>query len=373
MLIWAARDLARHPWRHLATALTLFALALLLGGTQLVRLAFVETSAHLLAKAPAIVIRRAAPTGWVPIPITAAERAAAKVPGALTPHPRLWGLARIAGQTVVVMASPPAAEPARGRKGPAPGTVITGNGVAAVKTGDRLVFDGHPQRSLAVVGQLPAETAAAAHDLVLMHPDDARALLDIPPGHASDLAIEVFHETAIEALANDLAGAFPWPVQIRHRTTEVGRTLAGWERRATLATMIYAPALLALVALGLTSAVSSERASAQSGLLRALGWTGRDFMRLHLWRWAVVCLPSVGLGLASAYLVAFAPGVRWPGPLLFGWTATPPPFYLSAAGSAAVLLQAAALVALPYLAIVVLTGLRHSSSDPHMLMEEGLR
>jgi hypothetical protein len=121
----------------------------------------------------------------------------------------------------------------------------------------------------------------------------------------------------------------------------------------------------------MAGAASGYRGRAQIGLLRALGWTGKDFLRLSLWRWACVCLPAVGLGLAAAYGLIFAPGVRWPGPLLFGWTTAPVPFFLSSTGSALVLVQSATLVALPYLAIVVATGLRHTTCDPGSLLETG--
>jgi hypothetical protein len=374
MLVWAARDLGRHPWQNLATALTLFGLALLLGGTQLTYRAFVETSTHLLAKAPAIVVRRTAATGWVPLPVDAALRAVKRVPGALAPRPRLWGLARVAGQTVTVVADLTASEPASGRLEvkPHPGEAIVAGGLEALTADGRLVFDGHPDTVLKVVRRLPDKVAMASHDTVLLHPDDARRLLGIPPGYASDLGIDLFHEEAASALARDLSTAFPWPVQVSTREATAGRTAALWERRSTLATLAYIPAVLALAVLGLAGVVGSERGRAQIGLLRALGWTGRDFLRLCLWRWGCLCLPAVGLGLAAAYGLTFAPGVRWPGVLLLGWTAAPPPFYLSSTGSALVLVQSAAVVALPHLAIVVATGLRHTARDPGSLLEAGL-
>lgn len=377
MPVWAARDLGRHPWRTLATALTLFALALLLGGTQLVHQAIRDTTAHLLAGTPAIVVRRAAPTGWVSLPIHAALEAAAGVPGVLSPHARLWGHARVSGQTVTVMAIP---EPPDDTAGAGlfpdaahlrPGAVLVGGGVAPRLSGDTLIFDEQPQNAYTVLRRLPAKTAMAVHDTVLMHPEDARALLGIPPGSASDLAIEVFHVEEIDALSRHLAKAFPWPVQISTRTQAAGRLAAGQGRTAALATLAYAPALLALLVLGLAGAVGVERGRAQAGLLRALGWTGGDFLRLALWRWAWLSLPSVALGLAAAYTLTFSPGIRWMGPTLFGWTTPPPPLHLSSAGSALVLVQVAALVALPHLAIVVATGLRHTTTDPQALMEEG--
>jgi hypothetical protein len=373
MLVWAARDLGRHPWRNLATALTLFGLSLLLGGTQLLHQALVETSSHLLAEAPAIVVRRTGSIGWVPLPVEAALTAVQKVPGALSPHARLWGLARVAGQTVTVVGdqTSPAATPEWLGMRPQPGEAVVGSGLETLVTDGQLVFDTHPHSIFRVIQHLDAHVAMAAHDLVLLHPDDARTLLGIAPGHASDLAIDVFHAAAVEALARDLAAAFPWPVQVSTRKAAAGRTAAHWMRRSTLATLAYVPAILALLTLGLTGAVSHERGRTQTGLLRALGWTGRDFLRLSLWRWACLSLPAVGLGLAAAYEIIFAPGVSWPGPLLFGWTAPPPPFYLSSAGSTLVLVQAAALVALPHLAIVVATGLRHTTCDPGLLMETG--
>jgi hypothetical protein len=206
---------------------------------------------------------------------------------------------------------------------------------------------------------------------LFIHPEDARALLGIPQGHASDLAIDVFHEEAVVALARDLEAAFPWPVQVSTRKAAIGRSAAQGGRQATLATLAYGPAILALAVLGLASAAFGYRGRVQIGLLRALGWTGKDFLRLNLWRWACLCLPAVGLGLAVAYGLIFAPGVRWPGYLFFGWTATPTPFYLSSTGGALVLVQTATLVGLPHLAIVVATGLRHTTCDPGALIEAG--
>lgn len=377
MPVWAARDLGRHPWQTLATALTLFGLALLLGGTQLVHQAFRDTTTHLLAGAPAIVVRRAAPTGWVPLPIHPALEAAAGVPGVLSPHARLWGHARVSGQTVTVMAMLERSDDAAGAglfpdtADLLPGEVLAGGGLAPLLSGDTLIFDEQPQRAYTAVRRLSADTAMAVHDTVLMHPEDARALLGIPPGSASDLAIDVFHAEEIEALSRDLAKAFPWPVKISSRTKAAGRLAAGEERTATLATLAYAPALLALLVLGLAGAVGGERGRAQAGLLRALGWTGGDFLRLALWRWAWLSLPSVALGLAAAYTLTFSPGIRWMGPILFGWTTPPPPLHLSSAGSPLVLVQVAALVLLPHLAIVVATGLRHTTTDPQTLMEDG--
>jgi hypothetical protein len=374
MLVWAARDLGRHPWRSLATALTLFALALLLGGTQLLRHAFMETGSRLLSGAPAIVVRRAAPTGWAPLPIETALAAVAHVPGVLKPHARLWGLARVAGRTVAVMAelAPPEAASASHIPPLRPGEVAVGGGLGMLIDEGRLVFERDPQHAYTVVQWLPDEVAMAVHDTVLMHPDDARGLLGIPPGFASDLAIEVFHEAAVEALSRDLSAALPWPVQITSRATAMGRLGAEWSRSATLATAAYIPALLALAVLGLATAVGSERDRGRAGLLRALGWTGRDFLRLCLWRWACLNIPGVGLGLAAAYGLIFTPAGHWMGPFLFGWTAVPPALHLSSAGSAQGLLQTAALVSLPHLAVVVATGLRHAASDPQVLMEEAL-
>ena len=367
MLFWAARDLGRRPWRSLASALTLFTLALLLGGSQLIHQALVETSARMLAQAPAIVVRRAGPTGWSPLPIEAALEAVRSVPGALTPHVRLWGLAQASGRTVTVIA--PLTLPQDGPEGPplGPGEVALGSGLASLATQGRLVFDLQPRRAYRVRRILSAELALAVHDTVLMHPEDARVLLGIPPAAASDLAIEVFHEEAVGALCRDLSGAFPWPVQISSRTEALGRSAAEAARATTLVSLTYTPALLALVVLALAGAVEGEQGRAQAGLLRSLGWTGKDFLRLSLWRWACLALPALGLGLAAAYFLIFTPGIRWPGPLLFGWTAPPPAYALSSAGSALVLAQVAALVALPYLAIVVATGLRHATGDPQEL------
>jgi hypothetical protein len=50
-------------------------------------------------------------------------------------------------------------------------------------------------------------------------PDDARQLLGLAPGQASDLAVHLFRREEEQAILADLAAAFPWPVRITGRST----------------------------------------------------------------------------------------------------------------------------------------------------------
>jgi hypothetical protein len=170
-----------------------------------------------------------------------------KIPGALTPTPRLWGVVPgpegpvtvvaadgIIPENVLQWTESPVCRSGRGwpRRGPRPvGQPVT-PGLPNPITVD-------------VIDTFPADTSLATHDLVWTSPDDARQLLGLAPGQASDLAVHLFRQEEEQAILADLAAAFPWPVRITGRSSSALRHHTRAVRTGGIAMVAGIPALLA--------------------------------------------------------------------------------------------------------------------------------
>ena len=207
------------------------------------------------------------------------------------------------------------------------------------------------------------------HDVALLHAADARRLLDIEKGFASDLAVYVFHRQEAEAIIPDLAQAFPWPVQITNVNQAEGLIAGHVSRRAGLFYLGMIPAVLAMILLVISEVKGGLRRRYEAGLLKAFGWTTKDIVYLYMARATLIGLPSVATGLAIAFCLVFRPGISWPGYLLFGWEKNAPPLFLDPNGSMIIVVQILAGVFLPYLIANLWPAVTNAATDPMEMIE----
>jgi ABC-type lipoprotein release transport system permease subunit len=221
------------------------------------------------------------------------------------------------------------------------------------------------------VDRFPASTAALTASMVVLHPADAHALLRMPAGMATDLALWVFHDEEIPAILPDLTGAFPWPVQIETVTEARGRYAGAFSRRAGIAMVMLIPALLALALLTASAPVRFSGRAQEVGLLKALGWGTGDVVRFHLTRAGLAALPAVGAGLLLALAAPALPRFHLLGRLLLGIGSRPPVLYLTPGDRAAICGITALFVLLPYLLATLWSALHSATADPLDLLEGG--
>ncbi len=387
LMIWAVREVLRRPLEALLTGASLAALVLVAATALLLPRALSETAAFLLKDAPSLVVRRVTAGGWAPISLAPAVEAASGVPGVIGVQPRIWGTVNGPDGPVTVWAVDDGVPPGDAVVGP--GINLSSGQVDGVDLGGRGGQSGHPgetdtvadsafltlngaaSMTVRVVGRWPDRASPIAHDLVMLHPDDARRLLGVQAGYASDIAVTVFHEGEAEAVCPDLAAAFPWPVRITPRTDAMGRRLTMSGRWGGIAGMALLPALLGLSLLMVASVRQTMGQRRHIGLLKALGWTTPDIVRLQLYRALVAGFPAAALGMAAAHLLVFWPGTPWLGFLLPAWESRPPSLHLNPAGSLSVLLQVTALVLIPYLTAVLWPAIRLAAVDPEGFLRDG--
>jgi hypothetical protein len=255
-------------------------------------------------------------------------------------------------------------------------TALPGREEAVVGTdvkGDRaapfLTLTGQSTATLKVVGRSDAMTGIAEPNIVLLHIDDARDLLGVPDGYASDLAIEVFNPAEESAILPDLTAAFPWTVRITTRTESAGIYAAGLARMGGMAVAFLVPALLALCLLVAVTVRDRFGRRFEIGLLKALGWTTGDIVRLQVSRALLIGIPGAAGGIMLALLLVFWPNANWPARLCPEWQALSSRLSFSPGDAGLILLEVTGLVVLPFLATTIGTVLRCAIADPEEMLE----
>ncbi len=371
MAIWAAREVLRHPCRSTLLFACLASLVFVAATALLFSQALDATWARLVNQAPDLVVRRIDAGGWAPIPARTAVALSSKIPGALDPTPRLWGVVTgPQGPVTVVATDGIIPENVRqGLKVPANGQAVVGRGIARRLSGSRLNLGSRSPVTLDVIDTFPADTGLATHDLVWTTPEDARHLLGLAPDQASDLAVHLFRREEEQAIQADLAAAFPWPVRITDRSTSALRHHTRAVRTGGIAVVAGIPALLAMLLIITGTIVDTTGLQSHWGLLKSMGWTTADIVRLQITKATLVGGPAVVLGLGSAYAAVFYPPAA--GVTAFWITGGQhlPALTLSDTGAPLVMLEIAAMVGLPFLATVFLTCLRGAAGAPWTMLQ----
>jgi ABC-type lipoprotein release transport system permease subunit len=330
------------------------------------------TAGQLLKDSPSVVVRRVSPLGWSALPAEESIRLAKSVPGVLQAGIRIWGTANGPGGPVTVFGFDGSHRFSGLTKSvplPKRGEAVLGAGITTGKDPDFLKLTGHNTLIFRISDTLEAKTSMVAHDMVLVHPDDAGQLLGIAEGYASDLIVEVFHETEAEAILPDLSRAFPWPVRLTTRNEAVGIYTSASARRSGIVYITIIPGMLALALIVVGVVKGQMVKSCNVGLFKALGWTTTNIFQMQLLKALVIGIPAVTAGMVVSYSLVFRSGSSWPGYMFFGWNDNPPPLFLNASGAFLVLIEVTVLVFLPYLAAALWPALRAAVSDPQDFLE----
>jgi len=372
--LWSVRDVTRRPleWFLLTISLTLITA---IPATALVLVQGLTGSAtHILADSPSLVIRKIDPTGWEPMPVEQSLKAVGSVPGVLRAYARIWGVvAGPEGPLTVVTPIPaasggPIAHPAL----PQNGNVLIGAGAVTGSADSQLTLSGRTTETFQISGAIAPRSAMASHDLVVLNPLDARRLLGLPDGYASDMAVDVFHEGEETAILPDLAEALPWPVRITTRSEQLKFLSGSYTQRGGIIILATLPALAAICLVVAATVREHLGNRFEVGLLKAFGWTTADIVRHFLFRSLFIGIPAVCLGLVIAFAAVFSPGVQWPGVLLFGWQGQAPALHLHMGGIVLTLVQMIALTLVPFLIATLVPVLKVATTDTNTCFDRGV-
>ncbi|MGD9210828.1 MAG: ABC transporter permease [Desulfobacteraceae bacterium] len=374
LLLWAFRDLCRYPARTLLNVTALMVLTFFAATALLASQALNDSTRRLLAKSPALVIRRLNAGGWMPIPIKKALVSIQKVPGIINPRPRIWGLVATPQGPLTILAMDDDIKSYLKEKNialPNRGQAVIGNGLAQtyLDKSQNITLSSKRSLQLKIIAVLPAATDMVSFDLIITTTQDARYILNIPEAMASDFALDVFHQNEAKALVPELANAFPWSVSITSREETQKHFSANIAQKGSVAMILLVPAIIALILLILATGYDVLARRTEAGLLRALGWTTHDLAGMQILRSSLICLPSVVIGQSAAYCVIFTPVIKWVNPFFLGWSQSTPTYYLSSIGAGLILIELFALIAVPYILTSLWPVLVLSAKDPLSLLK----
>lgn len=166
---------------------------------------------------------------------------------------------------------------------------------------------------LRVVGVFAPAVEVYTSDLVLVGDDDARALLGVGAGEATDLAVSLVNPAEARVVSHAAIERVPGARVVDRALMARVHELA-FGRRGGLALAALLPALLAFLVLGwdrMSSLGAEERR--EISVLKAVGFATRDVVFVRMCESLVLSLAATALGVAVAYAWVFvfgAPGLR---------------------------------------------------------------
>jgi ABC-type lipoprotein release transport system permease subunit len=300
--------------------------------------------------------------------------------------PRVWGyvfLPALQGNVTIIGTTPGASS-----LSVASGTLAEGRDVArgahemvagqdlakflGMLIGDELALPAATQpRPLKLVGTFRSSLDIYTADVIVCDDEDARALLGMPDGSATDLAVTLANPEESRVVARTVLDRIPGARVVERDLLARVYHLA-YGRRAGLVLGAAVPAILALLVLAWDRASGiGEGERREIAILKAVGWSTADVLWSKLFEQLLVGAAATAFGMLAGYAWVFwlgAPGLR---PALVGWSVLYPRAALTPAVDLAQLLGIALAVLGPFVLIGIVPAWRASTSDPLETMRGG--
>lgn len=329
---------------------------------------------------PDIVVQRL--VGGRPATLAASERAKiADIPSVREVTPRVWGyifVPALSGNVTIVGTSP-AGKPALSV---ANGVLHSGRDfktgehemIAGVELahflgmmpGDELGLPSAGTRApaLKLVGTFTSSLDLWTADVILCDEDDARALLGLPDGEATDIAVTLANPAEARVVARTIVERMPGARVIERDLQERVYHLA-YGRRAGLVLGAAIPAILALLVLAWdrASGVGADERR-EIAVLKAVGWSTADVLWAKLFESVLVGAAATAFGLLLGYAWVYwlgAPGLR---PALVGWSVLYPRAALTPVVDVAQLVGVTLAVLGPFVLLSIVPAWRAATTDP---------
>jgi ABC-type lipoprotein release transport system permease subunit len=160
-------------------------------------------------------------------------------------------------------------------------------------------------KKVEIHGTLPARSDLISNDMILMPIELARTVLGMDEETASDIAFDVPNDDEWDNIESKISGLhYDLQVTTQHDMRKAYTALYNYKGGLFLSLFLIALATFVLILYQRYSQVySSERR--HIGLLRALGWSIRDVLRLKLFETLIVVFVAYVLGVVLAYGYVF--------------------------------------------------------------------
>lgn len=368
ILDFTLASLGRRRGKNLSLLLIYSLVIFLLASVMFFTAAIKDEAASLLTEAPDMVVQRLAAGRHDLIPLDYAA-AISEIRGVRSVTPRLWGYyfdpATGANYTVQV---PPPGEVAEGE-------VAIGAGIArsrGIEVDDLLSF--RPYRGdillFPVSRLLSAESELLTSDLVLLAESDFRALFNLPPEFAVDLAVSVANPRELLTIAEKIVERFPdtRPI-LKYEMLRTYDAIFDWRGGMMVVLLLVAVCAFLVFAWDKAAGLSAEERR-EIGILKSIGWETGDVLLLKFWEGASVSLCAFLLGVLAAYGHVFFFSAGLFEPALKGWAVIYPEFRLTPRIELANLALLFFLTTIPYTLATIIPSWRAATIDPDAALRQ---
>ena len=309
----------------------------------------------------------------------------AQMPGVRRAEPRVWGYVFLASLRANVTVVGRREEPVdlglvrgalmsgRDARPGERGAAVIGKGLAdllRVREGDVMSLPSAREDApaLTIVGIFDSPVALYTSDVLLVGADDARAILDVPAGRATDIAIDLANPEEATVVTRAILDKEP-ALRVLDKRILARTYRLTYGRRAGIVLAASLPAILALLILAwdkLGGLGPSERR--EIAVEKAVGWSTADVLYEKLYESALLGVLGVGAGIALAYAWVFLLGAPLLREVLSGWSVLYPDVALTPSIDPADLLALVAMVLAPFIAVAIVPAWRAAIVDPMSAM-----
>lgn len=217
---------------------------------------------------------------------------------------------------------------------------------------------------LRLVGTFRSSLDMWTADVLLCDADDARQLLGMPVGDATDLAITLANPEEARIVARSIPELVPG-ARVVERDLLARVYYLAYGRRAGLVLAGAIPALLALLVLAWDRASGlGPEERREIAVLKAVGWSTSDVLWAKMFESILVGGVATALGLLLGYAWVFWLGAVGLRPALVGWSVLYPRAALTPSVDLAQLLGITMAVLGPFVLLSVVPAWRAATADP---------
>ncbi|HBI16524.1 MAG TPA: hypothetical protein DDY20_13630 [Desulfobulbaceae bacterium] len=336
-----------------------------------------KEAASLLASAPDLIVQRTMGGRHELIPTDYAAQIR-KIHGVGEVNARYWGYYydALTGANFTVLGTegnPETLQLLEGRLPAGEGECAIGAGVANLKntgTGGELILVDSSNTGVLyeVTGVFRADSSLLTNDLIVLSNDAIKGFFGLPPGKATDVAVQVFNENELQTVAAKVKRLLPDSRPITR--TELVRTydmVFNW--RSGMMLSVFGAALIAFCILAWDKATGISADEKQEiGILKAIGWDTSEVLALKFWEGVIIALTSYLLGTIAGYLHIFVFNAFLLAPVIKGWSVVFPDFHLTPHLDPYLFFTLGFLTIAPYVASTVIPAWKTAITDPDTIM-----
>jgi ABC-type lipoprotein release transport system permease subunit len=249
------------------------------------------------------------------------------------------------------------------------GEAILGQGIIEaryLRLGQKFALRTYDFKSIPfrVAGSFKGITNLHTYDVILLSMEDAKEILGMEKGFATDLGVYVHNKNEVTRIAKKITQVLPGVrVVIKDQLARTYDTVYSWKSGYVLITLVGSLLAFAMIVWDKASGLSAEE-KREIGVLKAIGWDTSDILIMKFWEGLAISLPSFMIGIIASYVYTFLLGAPLLKYVIIGWSVLYPPFKFTPSVDLNQLMVLLFLTIIPYMISTIVPSWKAAIIDP---------